>query len=168
MSFSFLGAADLQWRVSFNMGLGFKKWNKLPQAKFWLEKAQQLSGGKDPKTARQLIGLEEIVAEAGIGKNSGSTAKNSKGISGTKAVPSTATPMKTFSSEPSSKTADDDMGFLQEETVGSGFSQKSTANAQSDSAIQALMQDIDNIVDLEKDFAEVFDVDITIPPSKIL
>lgn len=66
LSFSFLANETLRSKVSFNMGLGFKRWEKLPQAKYWLEQALTLARGKFPKAHRQLIGLEEVIALAGL------------------------------------------------------------------------------------------------------
>lgn len=66
ISFAFLGDDDLRSRVSFNMGLSFKKWSKLPQAKYWLEQAAKLSAGKLAKANRQLMGLEDVISIAGL------------------------------------------------------------------------------------------------------
>lgn len=66
VSFSFLADNDLQSKVSFNMGICFKKWNKLPQAKFWLEQSIEKSSHGFNKAVRQLVGLEQIVAKSGL------------------------------------------------------------------------------------------------------
>ncbi len=66
MSLSFLGTEELQSRVSFNMGLGFKKWQKMPQAKYWLEECLRLAGGPTDKAQYHLRGLPEILGEAGL------------------------------------------------------------------------------------------------------
>jgi hypothetical protein len=69
LSFAFLGSQELQTRVSFNMGLSFKKWSKLPQAKFWLQKSLVLSYGAFSKALKHLEGLEHIHAQAGFESN---------------------------------------------------------------------------------------------------
>ena len=66
LSFSFLASDSLRSKVSFNMGLGFKRWTKFPQAKYWLEQALMLAEGKFPKADRQLLGLESVTAVAGL------------------------------------------------------------------------------------------------------
>ncbi len=66
LSFAFVGTQELQTRVSFNMGLGFKKWEKLPQAKFWLQKSLALSYGAFTKAIKHLEGLDHLVAKAGL------------------------------------------------------------------------------------------------------
>lgn len=69
LSFAFVGSQELQTRVSFNLGLSFKKWSKLPQAKFWLQKSLELSYGAFSKATRHLQGLEHIQAQAGFENN---------------------------------------------------------------------------------------------------
>lgn len=66
VSFSYLANEDLRSKVSFNMGIGFKKWSKASQAKYWLEQALMLSGGKYKKAERHLSGMESVVAVAGL------------------------------------------------------------------------------------------------------
>lgn len=65
MSLSFLGTEGLQARVSFNMGLGFKKWQKLPQAKYWLEECLRLSDGPTDKAQYHLRTLALVLGEIG-------------------------------------------------------------------------------------------------------
>lgn len=69
LSFAFIGSQELQTRVSFNMGLSFKKWSKLPQAKFWFQKSLVLSYGAFSKALKHLEGLEHIHARAGFESN---------------------------------------------------------------------------------------------------
>ncbi|MCX6124545.1 MAG: hypothetical protein NTV34_07315 [Proteobacteria bacterium] len=61
-SFAFLDNQDVQSKVSFNLGLGYKKWNKLPQAKYWFERALGLAKGSYSKAERHLVEMTNIVS----------------------------------------------------------------------------------------------------------
>jgi tetratricopeptide (TPR) repeat protein len=166
MSFAFVGSRDLQIRVSYNMGLGFKKWDKLPQAKFWLQKSLHLSDGKFTKAANQLIGLEGITPLAGLGGPS-KKSKPKFAASTRQAVPAIDPPTKLVNPSPASPdptpapakaTAapeDEDLSFLEEETVSNhktkpGASGATTGGASK--AFEAMVSEIDTIVELDDNF----------------
>jgi tetratricopeptide (TPR) repeat protein len=151
MSFAFVATQDLQTRVSFNLGLGFKKWGKLPQAKYWLEKSRDISKGTFSKPERHLDELGHIVAVPGLG-GSGPAAK-------VPPTPLKAAPVPVPAPKPSPKVAlpDEDLSFLEEETVsivasGQGPISNSAATAK---ALQSLTLDIDSAVAFDDSF--VFD-----------
>jgi tetratricopeptide (TPR) repeat protein len=129
LSFAFVGSNDLQSRISFNMGLSFKKWSKLPQAKFWLAKSLALSFGAFSKALRHLEGMEHIVAAAGFGRTSSQevrtptpvvVAKPPEPVA--KIVPAPAAPIPApkatlMETPPDEQFEEDDISFLEEEIV---------------------------------------------------
>ncbi len=135
MSFAFVATQDLQTRVSFNLGLDFKKWGKLPQAKYWLEKSRDSSMGTFTKTERHLAELVNIVAVAGLGEPS-----------------PTPSPAKIFIRDTPPA---EDLSFLEEESVsivpmGQGPTASASARAIAQAkALQNMTSDIDSIVDFD-------------------
>ena len=59
-SYSFLNDLDLKVRVSFNIGIGYKRWQKLDNAKKWLEQSNRLSQGKFIKSRNLLIKIGHV------------------------------------------------------------------------------------------------------------
>ena len=165
MSFAFVGSKDLQVRVSYNMGLGFKKWDKLPQAKFWLQKSLQLSDGKFTKAANQLIGLEGITPMAGLGglsKKSRPTYVAPEKID-VKTLDPTPKPAMPAPPPPSAKAApapapapvEEDLSFLEEETVANSATKTgrgSGISASTSKAFDSMVSEIDGIVEVDGDF----------------
>ena len=161
MSFAFVGSKDLQVRVSYNMGLGFKKWDKLPQAKFWLQKSLQLSDGKFTKAANQLIGLEGITPMAGLGgrsKKSRPTYVAPEKID-VKTPDPTPKPAMPAPPPPSAKAApapvEEDLSFLEEETVANSATKTgkgSGISASTSKAFDSMVSEIDGIVEVDGDF----------------
>ena len=66
VSFAYLNDRDLQSKVSFNIGLGFKRWKKFPQAKYWLDVSLRLADGDSQKAERHLAGLKHLKGKPGL------------------------------------------------------------------------------------------------------
>jgi tetratricopeptide (TPR) repeat protein len=66
LSFAFLSDEALQTRVTFNMGLGFYRWGKQEQAKYWFERSQRLSHGSFLKAINFLATLKTVESRAGL------------------------------------------------------------------------------------------------------
>jgi tetratricopeptide (TPR) repeat protein len=160
MSFAFMGTKDLQARVSFNMGLGFKKWNKMPQAKFWLEKSVALSNGSFAKAANHLAGLEAIEGVAGLGGVAPKkqtqpqfepVSKDTKPAS----PPPVPTPVPVAEPTSAPDAPDEDLSFLEEESVANLSPANGPVSGTPSKAFDSMVEEIDNLTEFSDDF--VFD-----------
>jgi hypothetical protein len=140
------------------MGLGFKKWNKMPQAKFWLEKSKSLSDGKFSKATNQLVGLEKIEPIAGIGAQHSPEKKPPMGDqSAFAAIDVTSKQPKNETAKELGKTnsapmSNEDLGFLEEESFSSTSKSKDPKANSTSKAFDSMIQDIDNITEFSDEF----------------
>jgi tetratricopeptide (TPR) repeat protein len=158
MSFAFMGTKDLQARVSFNMGLGFKKWNKMPQAKFWLEKSVALSNGSLEKAANHLAGLEAIEGVAGLGGVARKKQTQPQFDPASKeAEPASPhpnpTPAPVAAPTPAPVAPDEDLSFLEEETVSNLSTAKQPIAGTASKTFDSMVEEIDNLTESSEDFA---------------
>jgi tetratricopeptide (TPR) repeat protein len=132
MAMSFIADADLRTKVAFNLGMGFKRWDKPTDAKKWFSEALKLSKGKFEKAKKQLdiissqpVKMQEIVSVA---------PKTHKGV--------------TLA----------DTSFLEEEVISIGSPTSSNGTMKLPDNLDALLGDIESL-DLEslEEFGELSD-----------
>lgn len=147
ISFAFMANDDLQSKVSFNLGLGFKKWGKPSQAKYWLMRAVSLAGGTYIKAERHLVGMEHVAPAAGLPGApmaapvpiiNAPSEETLTPISATKKVISLPTKTKAAVADP---TPTPDTSVFEEETMYGAPPKKSEALVQA--SLDKMIEDID-------------------------
>ncbi|MCX6119477.1 MAG: tetratricopeptide repeat protein [Proteobacteria bacterium] len=150
MAFAFLASEDLQAKVSFNMGLGFLKWGKESQGKYWFERSNNLSHGNFSKASKYLQNLKQVVSKAGLITDAAGTPMRSKDIetaqpiefkaaTGSNIVPIQKQPVFEWS-KPSTTSAID----LDEESSGVIVKINQKSASKTKSSLDRMIDEIDN------------------------